>query len=90
MSFATWNTVIRKMTIDYLGQVLHNRKTEVTTVVAGIKNTSFTVEQDLWQDAELVAKAATIIVCFDYACHRKRVIPGTIRLQLQAWQRQHD
>ena len=87
MSFTAWNTVIRKMTIDYLGQVLHNRKTEVRTVVAGIKNTSFTIEQELWQDAGLVAKAATIIVYFDYSCHRKLVIPGTIRLQLQAWQR---
>ena len=84
MSFTTWNTVIRKMTIDYIGQVFHNRKTEVRTVVGEIKNTSFTVKQELWQDETLVAKAVTVIVYFDYANHHKLAIPEAIRTQLLA------
>ena len=88
MSFITWNTVIRKITVDYLGQIFHNRTTEVRTVVGEIKNTSFQVEQELWQADELVAKAVTVIIYFDYVKHYKTAIPQTIRAQLQAWQRQ--
>ncbi|OGT87316.1 MAG: hypothetical protein A3G96_04435 [Gammaproteobacteria bacterium RIFCSPLOWO2_12_FULL_52_10] len=87
MSFSTWNTVIRKMTVDYLGQVFHNRKTEVRTVIGGIKNTSFTVIQELWQDQTRVAIAETVLVYFDYKNQRKLNITPAIQDQLTAFNR---
>ena len=90
LSFATWNTVIRSMTIDYLSQVFHEKMTEVKTCVGEIKNTSFTVMQELWQAGTKVAQGATVIVYFDYQNHRKQAIPRTVREKLLALQQQPD
>ena len=82
MSFSTWNTVIRKLEIDYLGQVFHERETEVRTVIGEIKNSSFQVDQELWQDGVLVAQGNTVLVYFDYDGGRKQTIPDAIRDRL--------
>lgn len=82
MSFATWNTVIRKVGIDFLGQVFHDRETEVRTCISDIKNSSLQVEQELWQAGNLVAKATTVLVYYDYKNRQKQSIPEAIREQL--------
>lgn len=82
LSFAAWNTVIRKLEIDYLGQVFHDRQTEVRTGIGDIKNSSFQVEQELWQEQNLVARANTVLVHFNYGTQKKLDIPKTIRARL--------
>ena len=84
MSFTTWNTVIRKIEIDYTGQVFHDRETEVWTRIGEIRNSSFQVEQELWQDHNLVARGNTVLVYFDYEERNKLEIPRGIRAQLTA------
>ena len=82
MAFATWNTVIRKIEIDYLDQVFHDRDTEVRTGINSIKNTSFTVVQELWQEQDLVARGKTVLVHFDYMAQKKLEIPQSVRERL--------
>ena len=84
LSFAAWNTVIRNLAIDYLGEVFHDRETEVRTTIGAIRTTSFTVEQELWQNAALVARAQTVLVYFDYANRAKQNISARLREELLA------
>jgi len=84
LSLATWNTVIRSMTIDYLGQVYYNRPTEVRTTIGEIKTSSFNIEQELWQAGTLVAQAWTVLVYFDYQHQCKRTITSDLIQRLQA------
>lgn len=84
LSLATWNTVIRSMTIDYLGQVYHNRPIEIRTAIGEIKTSSFNIEQELWQAGTLVARARTVLVYFDYQHQRKQAITPDLRQRLQA------
>jgi acyl-CoA thioester hydrolase len=79
LSFASWNTVIRRIVIEFLGQIFHDRETEVITAVGTIKNTSLTVLQELWQDGVKVATAETVPVYFDYRQQRKLHITPTLR-----------
>lgn len=85
-SLAAWNTVIRKIEIDYLGQVRHGQDTEVRSCIGEIKNTSFQVLQGLWQAGIAVANGSTVLVCFDYKSGQKMAIPPAVRGQLAAWQ----
>ena len=82
LAFASWNTVIRKIEIDYLGQVFHNRETEVRSRITDIKNSSFQIEQELWQELSLVARGNTVLVHFDYETQAKREIPQAVRDRL--------
>lgn len=84
MSFSTWNTVIRKIEIDYTGQIFHNRETEVRSRIGGIRTTSFQVQQELWQEHSLVARGVTVLVYFDYGTQEKLEIPQAIRTRLMA------
>ena len=86
LSLATWNTVIRKIDIDYLGQVLHGRDTEVRSRIGVIRNSSFQVLQELWQAGVAVAKGSTVLVCFDYKKQQKMAMPPAVREQLADWQ----
>lgn len=88
LSLAKWNTVIRKIDIDYLGQVLHGKDTEVRSCIGAIKNTSFQVLQELRQTGVVAAKGSTVLVCFDYKGQQKMTIPPAVREQLAAWQEQ--
>ena len=82
MSFSTWNTVIRKIEIDYIGQVFHDRETEIRSSVGVVKNSSFQISQELWQDGSLVARGNTVLVYYDYKSRQKQTIPERIREQL--------
>ena len=84
MSFSTWNTVIRKIEIEYSGQVFHDRETEVWTQIGEIRTSSFEVEQELWQNHNPVARGSTVLVYFDYKAQQKLEIPQAIRTQLMA------
>lgn len=82
LSPRTWNTVIRKMDIEYLGQIFQKKKTVVETSIGNIRNTSFEVIQQLWQENKLTATGTTVIVHFDYEANNKIRIPEPIREKL--------
>jgi len=82
LSYAKWNTVIRKIEIDYLGQVMHNLETEVRSRIGTIKNSSFQIEQELWQELALVARGKSVLVHFDYEARVKLAIPQPMRDRL--------
>lgn len=81
--FSTWNTIIRKLELDFLLPIHHRLRTEVRSQVSAIGNTSFTVTQELWQEDRLVATGRVIIVYFDYSMQMKAPIPEAIRELLE-------
>jgi acyl-CoA thioester hydrolase len=83
LSFANWNTVIKKIEVDYVSQIYYGRRTEVRSTIAEIRNTSFTIRQELWQDDKLTASGRVILVHFDYQAGQKTPIPPSIRSRLQ-------
>ena len=87
LSFRTWNTVIRKMDIEYLGQIFHDKNTVVRTSVGNIRDTSFEIIQELWQESKLTATATTVIVHFDYDAKTKITIPGPVKEKLSLLQK---
>jgi acyl-CoA thioester hydrolase len=82
LSFSGWNTVIRRIEIDFLDQVRYHKQTEIRTGVSEVRNTSFTVTQELWQEGTLAARAATVIVHFDYRSQSKLPISAAVRKRL--------
>lgn len=82
-SFSTWNTIIRKLELDFLLPIQHRLRTEVRSHVSAIGNTSFTVTQELWQEDRLVATGRAVIVHFNYLAQQKAPIPEAIREQLE-------
>lgn len=83
-SFATWNTIIRKLELDFLSPIHHRLPTEVRSQVTAIGNTSFTVVQELWQEDRLTATCHAVIVHFDYQSQQKAPLPDAIRQQLKS------
>ena len=81
-SFDTWNTIIRKLELDFLLPIHHRLRTEVRSHVTAIGNTSFTVTQELWQEDHLAATGRAVIVHYDYPSQQKTPIPTAIRQRL--------
>lgn len=82
-SFATWNTIIRKLELDFLSPIHHRMPTEVRSHVSAIGATSFTVTQELWQEDRLAVIGLAVIVHYDYQSRKPVNIPLGIRAQLQ-------
>lgn len=65
--------------MDFRSQVRLGQKVEVTTQLARLGNTSFTVTQQVLADGVVAADIEAVAVCFDYVSQRPVPIPAELR-----------
>ena len=83
LSPANWNLIIRRMEIDFIHQIHYQNIVTINSYVHEIRNSSFSVVQDLFQNQELAAKGTVVLVYYDYSRHQKMEITGIERERLQ-------
>ncbi len=78
--------VIARLTLDFLGEVLWPGQVDIGTRVQRIGRTSVGMEQALFQDARIVARAETVIVQMDAGTRRPVELSDTARERFSALQ----
>ncbi|WP_323791184.1 thioesterase family protein [Nocardioides sp.] len=78
--------VIARLTLDFLGEILWPGQVDVGTRVQRLGTTSVGMEQALYQDGRIVARAETVIVQMDAATRRPAPLSETARERFAALQ----
>ncbi len=78
--------VIARLTLDFLGEILWPGQVDVGTRVQRIGRTSVGMEQALFQDGRIVARAETVIVQMDEETRRPAALSDTARERFEALQ----
>jgi len=79
LDFDKWNIILARVEIDYVKQLRLNTPVEIRSVISKIGNTSFTVQNEVWQNNELRTKGAIVAVHFDFKNQQPVPIPDDIR-----------
>ncbi|MBZ9558237.1 MULTISPECIES: thioesterase family protein [unclassified Modicisalibacter] len=79
-----WVLILARMEIEYRAELAFNAPIEIRTWISRIGNSSFTVDQALYQHGELGAEGRTVMIHFDHAAKQARPIPESIREALAA------
>lgn len=82
-----WNLIIKRLEIDFIKQIRYQDKIIINSCVNGIRNTSFSVVQEIVQNNEIVARSKVVLVYYDYTKHQKMEIPAPARSRLQELKR---
>ena len=82
LSLDNWNLILKKISVDYMSQIYIGTSVEINTYIGEIQQTSFIVEQEVLQNKNMVAKASTVLIHFDYQKQSKADIPPKIRESL--------
>jgi acyl-CoA thioester hydrolase len=83
MSFQNWKLVLVNMNIDFVKETFYGREVEVQTWIKKIGNTSFQIEEELYQENELRARGVSTYVHYNFAEQKPEPIPPDIRIQLE-------
>jgi len=88
LSFADWRCVVVNLNIDYIKEIFYGREVEVHTWVKHIGNSSFILEEELYQSGELCAKGTATYVNFNKKIRKTEPIPSNIRQELEEHKRE--
>ena len=78
-----WNLIIRRIELDFLRQINYPDTVTITSRVGEIRNSSFSVAQEISQNGQTAAQASVVLVYYDYASGEKQAIGTPEREQLQ-------
>ncbi|MBA2176405.1 acyl-CoA thioesterase [Halobacillus locisalis] len=83
-----WNFILASTSCDFLKQVYFNQMLVIKSHVLKIGNSSFHLEQDMYekQSGELVAKGKSVIVQFDFHQQKSAPLSEKMRMQLESHQ----
>jgi acyl-CoA thioester hydrolase len=76
--------VIAHLSLDYLGELFWPGRVDIGTRVQSVGRSSIRVEQALFQDGRLAARAQSVVVQVDNATRRGRALSERIRQRLAA------
>lgn len=77
--------VVRSVQVDYLSPARFNELLQVTAKLSLAKKTSFTFEQTITRDDEVLCKGNIRIACLDVQTMRPKAIPETLFKTLRAY-----
>jgi acyl-CoA thioester hydrolase len=83
LSPTDWNMIIRRIEIDFIHEIQYQDIVTINSYVQEIRNSSFSVVQELFQNQKLTAKGTVVLVYYDYSRHQKMEITGEERERLQ-------
>ena len=75
-------SMVRKMSIDYFGQLHRGDLLEVTTGISNIGSTSFTLSQEILNKGMKVTSLDMVVVMCDKVTSNKSIIPEELRERL--------
>lgn len=75
--------VIVNLNIDFLKEMYLGDDVEITTAVKGIGNSSFVLQQEVYQKQSLCARGTVTFIHFDYSTKKAKTIPDDIRLKFE-------
>ncbi|UOQ92494.1 acyl-CoA thioesterase [Halobacillus shinanisalinarum] len=83
-----WNFILASIKCDFLKQVYFNQTLVIKSGVAKIGNSSFHLEQEMYEkeSGELVAKGSSVIVQFDFEQQKSASLTVDMRKQLETYQ----
>jgi acyl-CoA thioester hydrolase len=70
--------VVRSAQVDYLSPARFNEQLQVSAEVSLVKKASFTFEQVITRDGEVLCKGSVRIACLDAQTMRPKAIPETL------------
>jgi len=79
-----WHLIVVKIEVEYTAQITYQQDVEITTSVGHIGNSSFVVEQAVYQSGTLCAKGKTVMVHFDYQEQKPTALSDCQKQQLEA------
>jgi len=82
MNFDDLTVIMAHLDVDMLRQMYLGHDVEIRTVVSKIGNSSFTVEQEAWQQDNCCARGHVVLVHFDFVTQKPVSLPDDIRHQL--------
>lgn len=83
-----WNFILASTKCDFIKQVYFNQSLIIKSYVVKIGNSSFHLEQDMYEkeSAELVAKGKSVIVQFDFEKQKSAPLTEAMKQQLASQQ----
>ncbi len=83
LDYENWKLIMVRKEADFVGQLRFGEDVEIRTYLLKIRNSSFTIGNEIWQNKELKAKGKTVVVHFDYMSQKSVPIPQDIRTKLE-------
>ncbi len=77
--------ILAHISLDFLRQVRFRDSVYVLTRIAKIGTTSVTLEQEVYGNDEVSARARSVVVMFDYEAQKPTPITDEVRGQLEAY-----
>ena len=71
------------MEVEYVDQIYLANDVEIRTGIEKIGNSSFTIQEELYQTDRLCAKGKSIYVNYNFRTEKPESIPETIRNKLE-------
>ncbi|TGB03890.1 acyl-CoA thioesterase [Halobacillus salinus] len=81
-----WNFILASTKCDFLKQVYFNQTLIIKSHVVKIGNSSFHLEQDMYEkeSGDLVAKGQSVIVQFDFDAQKSKALTDEMKQQLES------
>lgn len=89
LSFANWKAILVNMNVDFVSETYFGQDVEVRTWINRLGNTSYIIEEELYQGERLCAKGTATYVNFNQETHKPEPIPPEIREQLSAHRKEN-
>ena len=74
---------LRRMELDFLRAARLDDLLEVSVTPSGLKQVTFSIEQEARRGTEPIARARVQIACLDYPAFTPRVVPDFIKRKIQ-------
>lgn len=78
-----WTLILASLNISFVGQLYYQYDARIETSVKKLGNSSFTIQQEIYQQDKQCVVSEAILVHFDHDEQRSKAIPEDIRAQLQ-------
>lgn len=75
--------IMANINVDFINEILLGNNAEVETWVKSIGNSSFVLQQNVYQNQRLCAKGLVTFVHLNYSTHKSESVPQAIRLMLE-------
>lgn len=90
LQFKDWKLVLVNMNIDFTHEIFYGREVIIKTWIGRLGNSSFSIQEEIYQDDILCAKGSSSYVNYNFQHKQSERIPDDIREQLQGHLEQRE
>lgn len=82
MDIRKLSLILARIEIDFVAQIHYGHEVMLKTAIARIRNSSFTVLHEAWQNGICTARGRAVQVYFDFEAQKSGRLPDVFRAQL--------